>query len=460
MAKNKRHIDLELKAKLGTHAVPVTESDWTAFETFRNKREGKRRRFIYLIAACLVFVGVMGMLVWKFQDTKTLSGTEKPENVQLPPTTDDKTGPAEKSETLTVDPSEEKHKTLPESESGKPQWKSNSTETTSPESNAPGTTPFKTPASPEGGENPQQKQGVTDGLMTEGPGGIDIQRFQTLRLVSITPFVFYIAAPALNQTSIPAVVAYEKAENKDTGKALAGFKPKSIGIPFTPSLALGLVYGFGKPEMMLGDIDSARTHRQYENTLKEAKQSSQVFRLNLQYEYRLKFGVEFGAGLQFSSVTQVQKYSFQMRDIPYIDTDGTILFYIPIPPNQTVTPTAFESKQNIFSASVPMSVGYAHNLGKSFRLGARAQGSFGMNWSKDFTGLSPSTLSETSLKANVNPLNMSYGGGLFGEYFYLRTWSARVSLDWTAQNKLYKQSNSYNAINRYYEFKLALVRYL
>ncbi|MHB1277590.1 MAG: hypothetical protein ACYC1Q_04265, partial [Bacteroidia bacterium] len=165
-------------------------------------------------------------------------------------------------------------------------------------------------------------------------------------------------------------------------------------------------------------------------------------------------------GLQYSSQTQVRQYDFQLREIPYLGPNGDIWFYIPIPPNQSVTPTVFESKQSIHSASVPVSIGYAHTLGSNFRLGLRAQGSLGMNWSKDFTGLSPKTLSQTTLRANVNPMSVSYGGGLFAEYFYLRAWSARVSLDWTAQNKLYKTSNSYNVSNRYYEFKLALVRYL
>ncbi|HCS19644.1 MAG TPA: hypothetical protein DIW47_03620, partial [Bacteroidetes bacterium] len=71
MAENKRHIDLELKAKLGAHEVPVMESDWTSFDAFRNNKDKKRRRIIYLFAAALVFIAVSGMLVWKFQDTNS-----------------------------------------------------------------------------------------------------------------------------------------------------------------------------------------------------------------------------------------------------------------------------------------------------------------------------------------------------------------------------------------------------
>ncbi|HCS20284.1 MAG TPA: hypothetical protein DIW47_06930, partial [Bacteroidetes bacterium] len=305
--------------------------------------------------------------------------------------------------------------------------------------------------------HPEQADGTSGeaepSRRVEGP-----RRVEVLSPGEIPYFTFHIVPPAPDQAEIPVVVAYKKGKDQDTGM----FARNSSRIPpmTTPSLAFGLAYGFGNPSLTVGNNDTTQTHRQYEQTIKGAKQNSQVFRLFLQYEYRLKFGMEFGAGLQFSSQTQVQRYNFQLREIPYMDTNGNIMFYIPIPPWQAVTPTVFESKQQMFSASVPLSFGYAHTLGKNLRLGARAQGSIGLNWSKAFNGLSPKTLSETTVSANANPLNLSYGGGLFGEYFYLDSWSARLSLDWTAQNKLYKNSNSYNITNRYYEFKLALVRYL
>jgi hypothetical protein len=460
MAKTKRHIDLELKAKLGTHTVPVTEGDWTAFESFRKKKESKRRGYIYLIAATLLFVAVSGMLVWKYQENKPLGQTEKSEKTEPATGLEDKSGTAGKTGSETPghqgageggQSQESSPSEVPVKENG---TQNQETKTRNQETNPQ--SPIPNSQSPS--EVPTPKPGTTDGPITEGPGAPDIQRFPVLSPGGIPFITFHIAPPVLNGAEIPVVTAYEKGKDQDTGK----FSGKSRRIPpmTTPSLAFGVVYGFGKPSLTTGNFDSTQTHRQYEKTLKESEQTSQVFRLFAQYEYRMKFGLEFGAGLQFSSVSQVQKYNFEMRDIPYFGPDGSIWFYIPIPPNQAVTPTVFESKQTIMSATVPMSVGYSRNLGSNFRLGVRAGGSIGMNWSKDFTGLSPKTLSETTVKANVNPFNMSYGGGLFGEYFYLRGWSARVSFDWTAQNKLYKDANGYNATNRYYEFKLGVVRYL
>ncbi len=458
MAKNKRHIDLELKTKLGAHEVPVMESEWTAFETFRNKKESKRRRFIYLIAAALVFIAVSGMLVWKIQDAKR--------NNQIENNLSEKQNP--------VQPSEE-HIATPDQKANPENLESGGTQSGTP-GTEPGTSGTKPGTSNTGTSNkgtsntgsgsPAESQDITTPERQKGkevePGTLDQPGFtpEITPPLSVTPFVFRFPAPQLPWTEIPVVTAQKSSNDTDTGKTLPGKNEKKFMPISTPSLAFGLAYGFGNPALTVENNDTTQTHRQYEQTLKGAKQNSQVFRMFLQYEYRLKFGLEFGAGLQFTSQTQVQRYNFQLREIPYLGPNGDIWFYIIIPPNQPVTPTVFESRQNIYTASVPLSLGYVHKLGTNFRLGMRAQGSLGMNWSKDFIGLSPKTLSETTVRANVNPLNLSYGGGLFGEYFYLDKWSARLSVDWTAQNKQFKVSNGYNITNRYYEFKLALVRYL
>ena len=201
-------------------------------------------------------------------------------------------------------------------------------------------------------------------------------------------------------------------------------------------------------------------HKDYASTQKETAAKTNVFRFFGQYEHRINLGLEFGAGLQFSSVTQVRSYSFENRNIPFIGLDGEIIAYIPVPNGQSVDATVFESRQNIYSASVPLSVGYAHTLGSNFRLGIRAQGNFGVNWSKAYANLNPKTLTEMSSAGNSNPFNMSYGGGVYGEYFYLSKWSLRGSFDWTAQNKQYQSQNNYNLQNRFYELRFSLVRYL
>lgn len=455
MAGTKRHIDQELKAKLGKHTLPVMDSDWTAFEGFRKKRESKRRRTLYFIAAAsLLFIALSGALIWKSFDTPGLIHSE---NTEIQQTQKDEIKQAQETPTDKPIKSEEKGKVPtgtgtpgePESKQSTDKGELADGETASsakPGQDKPARDESNTPDVPVTPDAP------------ETPEEADAYRFPVISLFRIDSRSFIIPSPIWKSAERPSVVAYKKDENQDTltspgkGKRL-GFPPLS-----TPSIALGFVYGFGNPVLSVEPIDSSETHRGYENALQGSKKSSQVFRFFLQYEYRLKLGLEFGAGLEVSSATQVQNFNFQTWDIPVFDPDGKIVNYFP---SQNPIPTQFESRQTVTSANVPVSVGYSHTFrGTNLRLGARARGSFGMNWSKGFNGLSPATLSETTLNANINPFNMSYGGGLFGEYFYLRTWSARVSLDWTAQNELYRKSNSYNINNRYYEFKLAIVKYL
>ncbi|MHB1277589.1 MAG: hypothetical protein ACYC1Q_04260, partial [Bacteroidia bacterium] len=284
MAKNKRHIDLELKTKLGAHEVPVMENEWAAFESFRNKRETKRRRFIYLLAAALVFIAVSGMLVWKIQETKRNDQIENNLSERQPANSEGVT--KRDQDQVSEEPiNASDEKASPENPGSSISGSDN------PVNSQDNTIPDN-----QEGIKLSQETGNQPGNTNEGKEEFVPKTFPPFASISVSPFVFHLPLPQLNWAEIPVMTAYKPSKENDSSKTLTGPKGKKFPPLNTPSLAFGLAYGFGNPSLTVGNNDSTQTHRQYEETLKEAKQNSRVFRLFLQYEYRLKFGLEFGAG--------------------------------------------------------------------------------------------------------------------------------------------------------------------
>jgi|GEM_PF-2384388 len=457
MAGTKRHIDQVLKNKLGNHQASITEADWDAFDAFQQKKKPSRKGLFYLGAAAL-FIALLSTLLFLNRNT----------SVDSPKAANQPRNPAPQTEQgnqLATKPSlSEKESVSNPTEESEINANNNEEETSantaqSTDHSSPGNT-LPSADNETGADIPSTTPPSTQVLGTQNIESTPaaIERNEEVKLSRIAPRVLRIPASQLGRFEHAYIAAYAPKEDKDSNKNLLKFVKKLP--PMGPCIAVGLVYGFGTPQLSLTPGDPEQEHKDYAATEKGTSSRSNVFRFFGQYEYRIKAGLEFGAGLQFSSVTQVRKYSFENRNIPFIGPDDKILLYIRIPSNQSVDPTVFESRQNIYSATVPLTVGYAHAIGSKLRIGARVQGNMGLNWSKAYTNLNPKSLAETPSAGNSNPLNIGYGGGVYGEYFYLSKWSLRGSFDWTAQNKQYKSGNSYNLQNRFYEIRFSLVRYL
>lgn len=458
MAGTKRHIDQVLRDKLSKHQAPIGEADWDAFVAFQDAQKPRRKPILYWSAAIFVLGLLSSILLWNFfgsTDAKLNSNKSTPaptQSEQGAPEVNNTTSAGQEIQTQEIQTN--KPGSVPESTSETP---------TEEVSNGTGTQQ-QAGQSPKGEQFVQERPTANSGNEGSGMDGETstewpiVARFAPLNLSSISPRVLLIPTPKWGWFEQAYITAYTPKSDKDSSKKtlpLAKVRP-----PMTPCIAAGFVYGFGTPQLTVPQGEQGEVHKDYEAREKEAKAKTTAFRFFAQYEYRLKLGLEFGAGLQFSSVTQVRSYSFENRSIPFIGLDGKIISYIDVPNGQPVNPTVIESRQNIYSATVPLSVGYARNIGSNLRLGIRAQGNLGMNWSKSYLSLDPKTLTESGRAGNSNPFSASYGGGLYGEYFYLSKWSLRGSLDWTAQNNQYKAGNSYNLQNRFYEIRFSLVRYL
>lgn len=437
MAGTKRHIDQVLKSKLGNHQAKVDESDWAAFEQFLDTPKKTSRRVIYFrwAAAFLVLLGLVAGITYFSLDSTSSEQIVNTQTVE----------PQSQSQTQT--------QTQPEAQSqSQPEINTELQSQPQPQTQSEQGMPSRR-AQPQ----PQPKTQSQPNFST------DITRQSSLDVKTISPRVLLIPTPSwgwFEHALLPPYQAKEE-EKQDTGAAPGNNKIKSFLPPLGPSVAVGIVYGFGTPELSLKQGDPSQVHEDYNSALKGAKNSSQTFRLLAQYEYRLKFGLQLSAGLQMSSSVQVQQFSFENRKIPYFGTNGEIITYFVIPGSQPVPPTEFESRQNTYSATVPLNIGYTYRFGSKFSMGVRAQAGLGLNWAKSYSGLDPKTLAQKdNMNSSVNPLNFSFGGGLFGEYLYLEKWSVRASFDWTKQNLQYQNSNSYNMLNRYFECKLSLVRYL
>lgn len=445
MAGTKRHIDQVLKSKLGNHQAKVDESDWSAFEQFLDTPKKTSRRAIYFrwAAAFLVLLGLVAGITYFSLDS---TSSEQIVNTQ------------------TVEPQPQSR----HPERGSTSRRAQTQTQTQPQS-LPitiGTESLQTPEmSTKPKSQPQPQPEINTELQSQPQPNFstDITRQPILDVKTISPRVLLIPTPSwgwFEHALLPPYQAKEQ-EKQDTGAAPGNNKIKSFLPPLGPSVAVGIVYGFGTPELSLKQGDPSQVHEDYNSALQGAKNSSQTFRFLAQYEYRLKFGLQLSAGLQMSSSVQVQQFSFENRKIPYFDPNGNILTYYFIPGSQPVPPTEFESRQNTYSATVPLNIGYTYRFGSKFSMGVRAQAGLGLNWAKSYSGLDPKTLAQKdNMNSSVNPLNFSFGGGLFGEYLYLEKWSVRASFDWTKQNLQYQNSNSYNMLNRYFECKLSLVRYL
>jgi len=462
MAGTKRHIDQVLKNKLGNHQSPITESDWDAFDVFQQKRKPNRKPLFYWGAAVLLMGLLSALLLWNSspssESTQGLNDSPSTENTSTVSTEQGGTG------TESTDAGEEVINSTKEVQANSGSESINSP-TNTPAESVPQRSPE--PKQKVKGEKPDLVEGNTPSTNPSAPSNqnpildqAQVERFAPLHIPSISPKVLLIPTPTWGWFEQAYITAYEPKDQKDSNSVLSLKKFTKNLLPMGPCVAVGFVYGFGTPQLTVPASNPTEVHKDYEGAEKGSKAKTNVFRFFGQYEHRLNLGLEFSAGLQFSSVTQVRSYSFENRNIPVIGIDNEIIGYIHIPPSQSVDPTVFNSRQNIYSASVPMTIGYAHTLGNKLRIGVRAQGSLGMNWSKSYSTLNPKTLTEMNSAGNSNPFNMTYGGGVYGEYFYLSKWSLRGSLDWTAQNKQYNSKNSYNLQNRFYELRFSLVRYL
>lgn len=462
MAGTKRHIDQVLKNKLSNHQSPITEADWDAFDMFQQKRKPNRKPLFYWGAAVL-FLGLLSaLLLW---NTSPSSQTTHDLN---DPASSEQTNEAATEQGLTAtEPMDAAEQTTSSSEESirNSEVESSNNTANSPNGSGKEITPAQEPTVQT--ESPQQVDGSTPNNNPSTPQvdspiqeQTQVERLAPLNIPSISPKVLLIPTSTWGWFEHAYIASYEPKDNKDSNTVADPTKILKNRLPMSPCIAIGFVYGFGTPQLSVPASNPAEVHKDYESAEKGSKAKTNVFRFFGQYEYRLNLGLEFAAGLQFSSVTQVRSYSFENRNIPVFDQDDQILGYFKVPPSQSVDPTVLNSRQNIYSANVPLTIGYAHTLGNKLRIGVRAQGSFGMNWSKSYTTLNPKTLTEMSSPGNSNPFNMTYGGGLYGEYFYLSKWSLRGSLDWTAQNKQYTSKNSYNLQNRFYELRFSLVRYL
>lgn len=460
-----RHIDKVLKEKLGNHSLPVTEQDWTEFQSLFQKHRRTRRGIVWFVSICLISIAGLG--IWLIR-----SGA---------PSGPETTTEQQDNNTTGTTPEEFNNGSRGQSEDGgntsteQKQHIHSQSDGIASQTPVKGSQPQPQPQQqdlPSNGSNASNGTNSSNGSNTGDPveGGVQpgrtpgadpvVNRYPPLPAPFIAGMPFHLPSSFHPKENKPDYVAAYTAKDssKNSNHLKKPFQQPKLG----PGIAFGMVYGFGQPALSVPDYDTTIIHKEYRDKLENTPRQSSTFRLYARYEHRLNLGVEVAGGLEFSSTVQKQQYNFEMRTIPYFDTNGNIFLYIPLPANQQGDITRFDSKVQIYSIRVPVSIGYSRFLGENFRLGARVQSSFGLNWSNSsYKGLRPASLEETTMKAPVNPFSLTYGGGLFAEYFYLeRKWSMRGSFDWTGQNGQFKKKNPYNLNNRFYELNLAIVRYL
>ncbi|MDX5321406.1 MAG: hypothetical protein LPK45_09785 [Bacteroidota bacterium] len=461
MAINKRHIDEELRRQLANHQAPVQETEWDAFEQFMDARQPKKRPVAWWkYAAILLLLVSVGVVVWNpFSSSELTDKKESAQSTTIENVPQPELGSANPQSKNTVRPetlsgestSPSGHETNQgiESTSGQPSAKSS--QTTDNSAINPEASESRTPR-PEGLREvytPQEEE-------------IETSRFAERTVKTISPRVLLIPTPKWGwfEQSFLAVNTPAEKPKANNNQNNPG-RGKSIRVPsFGPAITAGVSYGFGNPALQTKTGDPSYVHEDYNNRLKESTARTNALRFFASYEYQMKAGIRVSAGIQYTQTTQTRQFNFEQRKIPYIGLDGEIITYLQIPAGQPVTPTVFVSEESIQTASIPLTLSYSRSLTPNLSFGVRAQSGIGLNWANQFNGLSPLTLTEESMSSPVNPMNLTYGGGLFGEYVYLSKWGIRANFDWVGQNKQYQSSNSYNLNNRFYECKLTLVRYL
>ncbi len=495
MTRERKHIDQVLKEKLSGQKLPVTEADWEAFRTFRTSRDGEKkkprtlfmllkekldgqrspvaesewhlfrsryaavkaarsRRFYLGISALVLLLALTGTVIWLSNpgsapnpsetgmDTPTKQPQATPEhNPVNPGEADGKTGQtngqAEQAPEIPATP-------------GKGQQPDRETTGEIASGNgANGTPGNRNPGDPgKKSEDPAPASGFTR-YINPVPAGI-----QAFRL----PFT---GRPDLELVYPGMLTPPDKdgTTTKDTKQDKKELRREKNLQGKGPSLALGFMYGIGNPNLQ--NVGTGyQVHEQYAEVIRNTPTRSTVKRLYLRYEHRWRWGLDFGAALEYSSSLQTQQLNFQRRSLPFYDLDGrTVLGYIPIPDSMRTT-TAFHSQQSFFAFRLPISVGYSRFVSEKLMLGGRLSYALGYRWSgENYQGIDPETLLTANLKSKANPLSMLYGAGIYAEYFYLTNYSVRASIDASVGNLQYR-NNNYNLTNRFYEFNLAMIWYL